>query len=218
VPTEGTDGWVLAFPGGEQVAFDDGLAKTFEEKLEAPDLEDMLVPAYPTGPIEPVNTPDVDPGRFRNEALFMAAYGGTQEEVESQLVDAPWLGQTIRIHERAQQAFAEVEAEVAQALADDPSLSEYTHTYGAYFWKYIMNTTRLSMHSFGIAMDLDNLHSYYWESDVASGKPIAWNNQMPQLLVDIFEKHGFIWGGRWYHYDTMHFEYRPEMFDPDCAP
>ena len=27
----------------------------------------------------------------------------------------------------------------------------------------------------------------------------------------IFEKHGFIWGGRWYHYDTMHFEYRPEM-------
>ena len=27
----------------------------------------------------------------------------------------------------------------------------------------------------------------------------------------IFEKHGFIWGGRWYHYDTMHFEYRPEL-------
>lgn len=25
------------------------------------------------------------------------------------------------------------------------------------------------------------------------------------------ERHGFIWGGRWYHYDTMHFEYRPEM-------
>ena len=30
-------------------------------------------------------------------------------------------------------------------------------------------------------------------------------------IVRIFEKHGFIWGGRWYHYDTMHFEYRPEM-------
>jgi len=22
----------------------------------------------------------------------------------------------------------------------------------------------------------------------------------------------FIWRGRWYHYDTMHFEYRPELF------
>ncbi|MEJ2663631.1 MAG: M15 family metallopeptidase, partial [Spirochaetia bacterium] len=26
-----------------------------------------------------------------------------------------------------------------------------------------------------------------------------------------FEKYGFIWGGKWYHYDTMHFEYRPEL-------
>lgn len=33
----------------------------------------------------------------------------------------------------------------------------------------------------------------------------------PQALIDIFEKHGFIWGGRWYHYDTMHFEYRSEI-------
>ena len=31
-------------------------------------------------------------------------------------------------------------------------------------------------------------------------------------VVSIFEKHGFIWGGKWYHYDTMHFEYRPEFF------
>jgi hypothetical protein len=21
----------------------------------------------------------------------------------------------------------------------------------------------------------------------------------------------FIWGGKWYHHDTMHFEYRPEI-------
>lgn len=34
---------------------------------------------------------------------------------------------------------------------------------------------------------------------------------MPEFL-DIFEKYGFIWGGRWYHYDRMHFEYRPELF------
>ena len=30
-------------------------------------------------------------------------------------------------------------------------------------------------------------------------------------IVDVFERHGFIWGGRWFHYDTMHFEYRPEL-------
>jgi len=26
-----------------------------------------------------------------------------------------------------------------------------------------------------------------------------------------FEHHGFIWGGKWWHFDTMHFEYRPEI-------
>ena len=36
---------------------------------------------------------------------------------------------------------------------------------------------------------------------------------VPKEIVDVFEKYGFIWGGRWYHYDTMHFEYRPELFD-----
>jgi hypothetical protein len=25
------------------------------------------------------------------------------------------------------------------------------------------------------------------------------------------ERRSFVWGGRWYHYDTMHFEYRPEL-------
>ena len=30
-------------------------------------------------------------------------------------------------------------------------------------------------------------------------------------IARIFERHGFIWGGKWYHYDTMHFEYRPEL-------
>ena len=34
--------------------------------------------------------------------------------------------------------------------------------------------------------------------------------------VDAFEAEGFIWGGRWLHYDTMHFEYRPELLDADC--
>jgi hypothetical protein len=34
---------------------------------------------------------------------------------------------------------------------------------------------------------------------------------VPFEIVLIFERHGFIWGGKWYHYDTMHFEYRPEL-------
>ena len=54
--------------------------------------------------------------------------------------------------------------------------------------------------------------SNYWEWD----SPMQWKNQIPQAIVDAFESEGFAWGGRWYHYDTMHFEYRPELLDPTC--
>ena len=39
----------------------------------------------------------------------------------------------------------------------------------------------------------------------------AYRNRIPWEIVEVFEKHGFVWGGKWYHYDTMHFEYRPEI-------
>ncbi|WP_201340991.1 M15 family metallopeptidase [Abyssogena phaseoliformis symbiont] len=30
-------------------------------------------------------------------------------------------------------------------------------------------------------------------------------NKIPQIIIDTFEKYGFIWGEKWYHHDTMHF-------------
>lgn len=33
----------------------------------------------------------------------------------------------------------------------------------------------------------------------------------PEEVVNVFENHGFIWGGKWRNYDTIHFEYRPEL-------
>ena len=42
---------------------------------------------------------------------------------------------------------------------------------------------------------------------------IKYANRIPLEIIRVFEKHGFIWGGRWYHYDTMHFEYRPEFLN-----
>ena len=53
-------------------------------------------------------------------------------------------------------------------------------------------------------------------TDIVDGGQRRWTNRFPQVLVDTFESQGFIWGGRWYHFDTMHFEYRPELLDPAC--
>ena len=54
--------------------------------------------------------------------------------------------------------------------------------------------------------------SDYWRwSGPATGGGVHYKNRIPMEIVRVFEKHGFIWGGRWSHYDTMHFEYRPEL-------
>jgi hypothetical protein len=34
----------------------------------------------------------------------------------------------------------------------------------------------------------------------------------PEAVIKAFEAYGFVWGGKWMYYDTMHFEYRPEIF------
>jgi hypothetical protein len=56
----------------------------------------------------------------------------------------------------------------------------------------------------------------YWQWTAAKG--IDWrtvppeNRQSPpSAVIRIFEEQGFIWGGRWPWYDTMHFEYHPEL-------
>nr|WP_251827641.1 M15 family metallopeptidase [Methylovulum psychrotolerans] len=82
-----------------------------------------------------------------------------------------------------------------------------TNTSGTFNWRVISGTKLLSNHSFGIAIDINTKFSNYWQW---SGK-MQYKNAIPQKIVEIFEKHGFIWGGKWYHYDTMHFEYRPEL-------
>ena len=83
---------------------------------------------------------------------------------------------------------------------------------GTYNCRPIAGTDRASAHGHGIAIDLSTRKTDYWRwTKGNSGGVIPYRNSIPQEIVAIFEKHGFIWGGKWYHYDTMHFEYRPEL-------
>jgi hypothetical protein len=83
---------------------------------------------------------------------------------------------------------------------------------GTFNCRTIAGTNRRSAHGFGIAIDIAAAHSHYWlRAKPGAGGHIAYKNEIPWEIVRIFEAHGFIWGGKWYHYDTMHFEYRPEL-------
>jgi hypothetical protein len=56
----------------------------------------------------------------------------------------------------------------------------------------------------------------YWQWTAAKGidwhsVPVEKRQNPPVAVVRAFEEQGFIWGGRWPRYDTMHFEYHPEL-------
>jgi D-alanyl-D-alanine carboxypeptidase len=93
-----------------------------------------------------------------------------------------------------------------------PMLKYLAPSAGTYNCRPIAGTDRMSMHAYGASIDLNTKFANYWRwSKPGKDGKYAWTNQLPQEIVEVFERHGFIWGGRWYHYDTMHFEYRPEL-------
>lgn len=69
---------------------------------------------------------------------------------------------------------------------------------GCYSPRYIRSGKQagLSRHSWGIAFDFNVAGNLY-------GQPPT----MDLRLVEIMERHGFSWGGRWTYPDGMHFEY-----------
>jgi hypothetical protein len=201
--------------GNTTYPWDDGKQKSFEQKLESPDLEDTFSIPYTPGPIRPVTRENEDPGRIRFEPLFHAAYGATEARVD--VVAIGFLGQKLRVNRKVAPAFERVAKRLASAVKEQPALSPYLKELGGTFvWRKVAGTNRQSAHSYGVSIDVNAKRSHYW-AWAKRGTPVRWANQIPQAIVDAFEAEGFIWGGRWYHYDTMHFEYRPELLDPACT-
>lgn len=201
------------FIDGSSLPYDDGQAKDFNQTLQQSDIEDHFRQAYPA--LASIVPPalDSDPGRFRNDALLKKLYGESQVEIEANLVEVNWLpvneGRKLLFNKK-QNAAAQLQ-KVSDELDKLPSdyLKYVKNIDGTYQYRPIQGTSRLSPHSYGIAIDLDNQYTVYWLWD----KEYRYVNEVPREIVEIFERHGFVWGGRWYHYDTMHFEYRPEMFE-----
>ena len=209
----GFDGDSIIFADGTKMLYDDGKERTWQQKLENCDIEDMAYWTY-TDTVLPFR----DPGRIRCEAFFKKMYGSTSAEVRKHSRTITWcpklcgqklLVTTVNHVDRQLQ-------KVSDELDQHPEWKAFLKSSGTFNWRIVAGTNRLSPHSFAIAIDIGVAKSYYWRWDNKNAKEtdkIAYRNAIPKGIVEIFEKHGFIWGGYWYHYDTMHFEYRPELID-----
>jgi D-alanyl-D-alanine carboxypeptidase len=215
---KGVEGNDVIFTDGTKMPLDDGKGfKSAADWLENPDIKDMFRHVYPAGAAFIPPDKDFDPGRARNEAFFTHVYGDCRKGVgEKNLVTVVWLPKKWG----AKLPFSKINgaAEHLKAVSEDlDKLPERFNAYlfptaGTYNCRVVAGTKALSAHGLGIAIDISLKHSSYWRWFL--GKPggdIKYRNAIPLEIVNVFEKHGFIWGGRWSHFDTMHFEYRPEL-------
>jgi hypothetical protein len=200
----------------------DGSTSLFDEGPGAagPDLKTQMAQPYPAG--QPLAPPAAgsDPGRARSADFFTRMYGHSTAEVERHLVSVPWMprsapGQSVQVT-RLNGVDQQVRALSAELDALPAALkASVLHPSGGYAWRSVAGERQRSPHSWGIAIDIHAAHGDYWRWS-APPRPGAdplprWRNRIPPEVVAIFERHGFIWGGRWQHHDTMHFEYRPEL-------
>ncbi len=196
---------------GQDVDVDPALTKgSVSERMAGATLGDQFSIPYEQGCGTAIPGEDDDPGRLRHEAFFRAMYGSSRTAVAKNLTTVKWFGSTMTVTNI--NGVDKALAAVAKELAVQPEWRQYlTPPGGSFNWRRIAGEQVLSMHSFGIAVDLNVKFSDYWRW---SGGVKKYVNRIPCGIAEVFERHGFIWGAKWFHFDSMHFEYRPELLVP----
>ena len=201
----------LLLADGSTILYDDLKEKSFIKRMDKPDVEDMFSQPYDTSVWSP--TRNYDPGRVRNEELLKYMYGKNEAEARKGLVRVKWFKQQILFS--GANGAADSLAAVAKELTELPaSFQKYFDNSSTFYWRTVRGSNRLSAHSFGIAIDICTKFSDYWRwKNPGKGEEdsLKYTNRIPKEIIQIFEKHGFISGARWYHFDTMHFEFRPDL-------
>jgi hypothetical protein len=197
---------------GTKILYDDKKEKSHEQKLANPDLEDMMYQKYPLSSINSLMDENYDPGRGRVYALLKEVYGGSKAKVETNLVNVNVGGsyQFNRSNNAAESLKNAMKVLVPLAKNSRNVSACLYPCSGTFNYRYISGTNRLSAHSFGIAIDLarDKRDYWQWATREQGNKRIE---SYSKELVQVFEKNGFVWGGKWGHFDILHFEYRPEI-------
>lgn len=90
--------------------------------------------------------------------------------------------------------------EAALSDLEHDGLASEIRTFGTTAYRHILNRANkpLSLHSYGIAVDINARENPYGQRE----------SLLHPEIVKVFEQHGFRWGGYWRTPDPMHFEYK----------
>jgi hypothetical protein len=163
------------------------------------------------------------PGALRSpffEALWQAR---TNEEAFSRQKRIQFLDRPLQIHQDIAAPLGRVEGRIQESAKQDPEIRGWLGSLASvtgWNWRNVAGSENRSFHSYGAAVDLlmkaQAGMETYWRWTAAKGidwrsVPAEKRQNPPAAVIRAFEEQGFIWGGRWSRYDTMHFEYHPEL-------
>ncbi len=134
-----------------------------------------------------------------------------------------FLGYKVNVHKYLVPILASLEKEIINLSLRDAEVKDFLsglETVSGWYYRVIKGTHTRSYHSYGLALDLIPLKAgdlqMYWRW-TREKTPEWWTTDYSQMwlpplsVIELFEKYGFSWGGKWLFYDTIHFEYRPEI-------
>ncbi|WP_162180209.1 M15 family metallopeptidase [Spirochaeta lutea] len=148
----------------------------------------------------------------------------SEDSADRLMVRIELMGKPTRVHPLLQEPLQRVQERLEALAREDQEVGTFLdsiHQIHGYNWRNIAGTLRRSYHSYGVAIDLVP-YSYggrfpYWRWALDAGIEEWWTLdesrrwQIPPQIVRIFEDEGFVWGGKWTAFDSMHFEFRPEV-------
>ncbi len=212
--TKGNNGKTyIVMNSGKKILYDDKLKKNAEQKFQNTDLQDMMEEIYPLDTTRKLMEKDQNPGRNRVYELLDHVYGSNRNSIEHNLKNTNLVYRNLQFNgnNKASASLQNTFKEITSMAAKNGNVySSVFPLNGTYNYRLISGTNKLSPHAYGIAIDLnrDSRDYWKWASREEGQKRL---DIYPKEVVDIFQNNNFVWGGKWGHFDTLHFEYRPEI-------
>jgi len=183
---------------------------------------DSIFYLYPLDPLtEPVPW---DGERIRIAADFLdALFGRTEALRRTHGRSMSFFDHRIFINDICAGELEAIESELREAAQTDAEVARWIAELDVVYsfqTRSISDTGISSYHAYGLAIDLEprsyGRRQVFWEWTRVWYRnwhriPLDQRWSPPQAVIETFEKHGFVWGGKWARFDTIHFEYRPEI-------
>lgn len=163
--------------------------------------------------------------RTRSSHFLDSIYGcKTRQDTESNLMEIDFFDKTLKIHQMLEKKLLQIDKKIKKIAKKEIEIATFLKTLVSvegYAWREIKDVSNRSFHSYGLAIDMLpkdwGEKIIYWNWARSAGYtdwmliPLEKRWSPPEGVIEVFEDHGFIWGGKWGIWDNMHFEYRPEL-------